>query len=310
MRCPNCQKLILNNLKACPYCGKELATSNSNVEDMFESVPSPMNGMPTAAGIPPAEHHEAVQTEVKKRRWQRWVFYGIAALIVLGGVALMVKIYNDNTNLLLAVAQVQEELNQKTAELAGKEAQIASATESAKKLQEQLDAQTNQYKTEIEGQATAVKDLEQCKIELTASDANVYNLILELGSGIATADLAKIAVADANLGSGVDTDKDGLSDEAEISVGTDPNKEDTDGDTFKDKDELIGGFDPLKAGARLPLDTAYANQQKGKLVISVEGEKDAWYISPNDGKRYFLGRPGDAYKAMRAVEFWTKNFKK
>ncbi len=310
MRCPNCQKLILNNLKTCPYCGKDIATSNSNVHDMFETSPSPMSAMPSAAGIPPAEHHEAVQTEVKKRRWQRWVFYALVVLIVLGAVGLIVKMNNDNTKLLLAVSETQKELNSKRSELDAKTTEATVASENLKKVQAQLDQQASQYKTEIEGQATAVKDLEQCRIELTASDANIYNLILELGSGITTVDLTRIPVADANLGSGVDTDKDGLSDEAETAVGTDPSKEDTDGDTFKDKEELLGGFNPAKAGERLPIDNGYANQQKGKIVIAVDGQKDAWYISPDDGKRYFLGQPGDAYKAMRSIEYWTKNFKK
>ncbi len=42
-----------------------------------------------------------------------------------------------------------------------------------------------------------------------------------------------------------DTDSDGLSDEDEATLGTDPNNPDSDGDTFSDGDEVAAGSDPL-----------------------------------------------------------------
>ncbi len=45
--------------------------------------------------------------------------------------------------------------------------------------------------------------------------------------------------------SGVDTDQDGITDDGEIAIGTDPNNPDTDGDTIWDGDELFAGTDPL-----------------------------------------------------------------
>ncbi|MEI8343706.1 MAG: Ig-like domain-containing protein [Candidatus Moraniibacteriota bacterium] len=46
---------------------------------------------------------------------------------------------------------------------------------------------------------------------------------------------------------GVDSDGDGLTDQEEIRIGTDPKNPDTDGDGYLDGDEIKNGFDPLKA---------------------------------------------------------------
>ncbi len=309
MRCPTCQKTILDNIKICPYCGHEVI-KQINPTDMFDNPVSPLGGLPSAGAVAPAEHHEAVHAEVKKRHWQRWAFYGLIIIIVGGSIGLMVKIYNDNTKLLLAASEVQAQLNSKSAELAKKDTEIQTVNESLKKAQDDLNAKAEQYKKDIESQGTSVKDLQQCKLELSAASANVYNLILQLGTGISNNELKRIPLADANLGSGVDTDKDGLSDEVEAALGTDKNKEDSDGDGFNDKAEMLGGFDPLVVGGSLPIDTNYAAKQKGRIVLGVESNKEAWYVSPGDGKRYFLGLPGDGYKAMRSVEYWTKDFTK
>ena len=48
----------------------------------------------------------------------------------------------------------------------------------------------------------------------------------------------------------VDTDKDGLTDRAEVKIyHTDPLNPDTDGDGHKDGEEVINGFDPRKGGS-------------------------------------------------------------
>lgn len=43
----------------------------------------------------------------------------------------------------------------------------------------------------------------------------------------------------------IDTDGDGLTDEEEKSLGTDPQNKDTDGDGYLDGDEVRNGFSPL-----------------------------------------------------------------
>jgi len=39
----------------------------------------------------------------------------------------------------------------------------------------------------------------------------------------------------------------------------------------------------------------------GRIVLSVEEKGEAWYINPLDAKRYFLGRPADAFRVMREL---------
>lgn len=309
MRCPNCQKTILDNIKKCPYCGHD-TTKKTNVSDMFENPVNPLGNIQNKGSIPPAEHHEAVQTEIKKRHWQRWVFYGLIIIIFVGLIGLIIKMNNDNIKLFASNQTFSQDLEKKKAEVDEKNQVVIQAQDALKKAQDELNSKAEQYKKDIEAQGGTIKDLEQCKLELTASDANIYNLILTLGTGISKKDLAKIPIAEANLSSGVDTDQDGLSDEVETALGTDKDKADTDGDTYNDRDEVLRNFDPLKANASMPIDMNYSNQQKGRLVIAIEDNKEAWYVNPGDSKRYFLGHPGDAYKAMRSVEFWTKSYSK
>ncbi len=37
----------------------------------------------------------------------------------------------------------------------------------------------------------------------------------------------------------------------------------------------------------------------GKILLQVESSGEAWYVSPDTGKRFFLGRPADAFEVMR-----------
>lgn len=50
---------------------------------------------------------------------------------------------------------------------------------------------------------------------------------------------------------------------------------------------------PFSANASL------ASDQQGKILLQVEENGEAWYVYPKDLKRYFLGRPEDAYEIMR-----------
>jgi len=44
-----------------------------------------------------------------------------------------------------------------------------------------------------------------------------------------------------------------------------------------------------------------ANRLSGKILLQVEENGEAWYIYPEDKKRYFLGRPADAFSVMREL---------
>lgn len=129
---------------------------------------------------------------------------------------------------------------------------------------------------------------------------DAFALMRELGVGIATANLRKIPVADANF-SGLDADGDGFSDMAEDAFGTDKYDADSDSDGYGDKTEVLAGYDPLAVAKLLPVDSAFASAQKGKILLQVEDNGEAWYVNPGDGKRYFLGRPADAFSVMRSL---------
>lgn len=135
---------------------------------------------------------------------------------------------------------------------------------------------------------------------------DAFQVMREQGVGINNIDLEKIPVAVNNM-SGVDTDGDGLSDMFEDAIGTDKNKIDSDGDGFNDKSELDAGYSPKLKMVKINYDTYFSEKQKGKIFLQVEGKGEAWYINPSDGKRYFLGRPGDAYNVMRNLGLGISN---
>ena len=49
----------------------------------------------------------------------------------------------------------------------------------------------------------------------------------------------------------------------------------------------------------LSLAESLEEKLSGKIVLQVEQNGEAWYINPNNYKRYFLGRPNDAFALMR-----------
>ena len=134
---------------------------------------------------------------------------------------------------------------------------------------------------------------------------DAFKVMVSQGVGIKNADLAKIPVALQYL-SGPDTDQDGLPDDFEAAIGTDKTKKDTDGDGHDDKSELANNYDPLGPG-KIAIDTKFANSHKGQIFIEVEHKGESWYVNPSDGRRYFLGRPADAFNIMRRLGLGIAN---
>ena len=62
-----------------------------------------------------------------------------------------------------------------------------------------------------------------------------------------------------------DSDSDGITDGDELELGTDPNESDTDGDGTSDGDELAAGTDPNDASSRP--DTGVADETNGGLPL-------------------------------------------
>lgn len=51
----------------------------------------------------------------------------------------------------------------------------------------------------------------------------------------------------------------------------------------------------------LPSFTFAQNHVSGRILLDVESHGEAWYVHPESHKRYYLGRPEDAYQLMRKL---------
>jgi hypothetical protein len=133
---------------------------------------------------------------------------------------------------------------------------------------------------------------------------DAFSVMREQGIGISNENLYKIPVGLA--GTGLDTDGDGLSDYLEDTIGLKTDVNDTDGDGFNDMKELVGGYNPWGEG-RQNLDNDFAKAQAGKILLQVEKNGEAWYVSPGNNRRFFLGRPADAFAVMRELGLGISN---
>jgi len=138
-----------------------------------------------------------------------------------------------------------------------------------------------------------------------ARPKDAFTIMREVGLGISNVDLQKILPA-VGVVSDVDTDGDGLADSMENALGTNPAKFDTDGDGYSDSQELELGFLPTGSGT-WQQDSALVNRVKGKILLQVEEKGEAWYVYPVDGKRYYLGKPKDAFQIMRNLSLGITN---
>ena len=50
-----------------------------------------------------------------------------------------------------------------------------------------------------------------------------------------------------------------------------------------------------------------SNRLKGKILLQVEDNGEAWYINPDNESRYFMGRPADAFALMRELGLGISN---
>lgn len=49
------------------------------------------------------------------------------------------------------------------------------------------------------------------------------------------------------------------------------------------------------------IDTTLATRLSGRILLQVEKNGEAWYVYPKDKKKYYLGRPSDAFSVMRRL---------
>ena len=69
---------------------------------------------------------------------------------------------------------------------------------------------------------------------------------------------------------------------------------------------LANNYNPLGPG-KMGIDTKFANSHKGQILLEVEHKGESWYVNPSDGRRYFLGRPADAFNIMRHLGLGIAN---
>ncbi len=50
-----------------------------------------------------------------------------------------------------------------------------------------------------------------------------------------------------------------------------------------------------------------ASRLKGRILLQVQDKGQAWYVNPTDGRRYYLGRPADAFALMRRFGLGISN---
>ncbi len=48
-------------------------------------------------------------------------------------------------------------------------------------------------------------------------------------------------------------------------------------------------------------DASVTKRLAGKILLQIEENGEAWYVNPKDLKRYYLGRPADAFRIMREL---------
>jgi len=55
------------------------------------------------------------------------------------------------------------------------------------------------------------------------------------------------------------------------------------------------------------VDYIFTNKHKGKIFLQVEEHGEAYYVYPDNGLRYYLGRPADAFRIMRELGLGISN---
>jgi len=160
---------------------------------------------------------------------------------------------------------------------------------------------------EENGEAWYVDPQTEKKFYLKDGDS-AYNALQAFGLGITNENLAKIPIGIEDRADVQDSDNDGLDDKLEESLGTNLYDNDSDNDGFDDKTEVKDGFDPNGSGKlKYQINFVDLNNLRGKIVLQVESRGEAWYINPNDGKRYYMKDGALAYQIMRFLSLGITN---
>jgi hypothetical protein len=130
------------------------------------------------------------------------------------------------------------------------------------------------------------------------NNSSALEILNKFGKGISNDNLARIPLAIDARFIRSDSDGDEVDDRVERAIGTDPFQADSDGDNYNDGLELKNHFNPLSPG-KLPIDLEFSASLAGKILLQVEGNGEAWYVSPVDNLRYYIADFEDLSRVIR-----------
>jgi hypothetical protein len=85
-----------------------------------------------------------------------------------------------------------------------------------------------------------------------------------------------------------DSDRDGLDDDLEKAIGTNPLLRDTDKDGYDDKTEIANDYSPTGPN-KTRIDKNLAEKLSGAYLLRVEKGGQLWHVSSRDAKVYYAG---------------------
>ena len=161
--------------------------------------------------------------------------------------------------------------------------------------------------TESKGEAWYIHPQDQNKYYL-GRPSQAFTMMQKLSLGISNKNLENIPVGllKNKLMQDSDQDQDGLSDRMEKGLFTKLDQKDSDNDSFSDYQEIENGYNPLGAG-KINADKKLINSLLGKILLQTENNGEAWYLNPIDSKRYYLGRPEEAFAIMQSLSLGITN---
>lgn len=142
---------------------------------------------------------------------------------------------------------------------------------------------------EKNGEAWYVNPADQKKYFLSRPN-NAFEIMRKFGVGITNQDLLKIKIGELKKFQNLTY-----------------SLEDSDNDGYSDEEEIKNSYNPYGEGG-ITFDVGFTSKHLGKIFLQVEKNGEAWYINPKDAKRYYLGRPSDAFSIMRELGLGITDF--
>ncbi len=161
--------------------------------------------------------------------------------------------------------------------------------------------------TESKGEAWYISPQDKNKYYLGRPN-QAFVIMRKLSLGVSNKNLDNIPVGliKSQLMQDKDQDEDGLSDRMEKGLFTKLDQKDSDNDGFSDYQEIENGYSPLRTG-KINVDKQLINNLLGRILLQTENNGEAWYLNPIDSKRYYLGRPEEAFAIMQQLSLGITN---